>query len=178
VYDEEALIKQFDNNLYIRKIQLETLLPEDILKDVADIRVLALDKVSEDIKLRIRQFCAKAEDKLMQIEQEFQEHYRSIKKQLPEKIRKNYGFHDCIVTHFEQQGTDVIIEIDHSGGFTDICKIIYHNAVIIDQDDDIKSSWWLYDEIYILKDTYEFHTALQGENGQIKYLTVEASCSF
>jgi len=32
--------------MYCRKKQLEALLPEDILKDVADIRVLALNKVS------------------------------------------------------------------------------------------------------------------------------------
>lgn len=52
VYDEELLTKQFHDNMYkVRKKQLEALLPEDILKDVADIRVLALNKVAEDIQL-------------------------------------------------------------------------------------------------------------------------------
>lgn len=174
VYDEEALTKQFDDNLYCSKKRLEALLPEDILKDVADIRVLALNKVSEDIKNRIRQFCAQKEEKVSKIQEEYQNYYNSIEKQLPEKIRKEYGFHDCIVTHFEQQGTDVIIELDHSGGFTNVCKVIYHNATMIEQD-NIVGSWWICDEIYRMNDSYEFHSALQDENGQVRYFTVNAS---
>jgi hypothetical protein len=175
VYDEEVLIKQFyDNNYLGRKKQLEALLPEDILKDVADIRVLALNKVSEDIQKRIRQFCAKKEEKALKIEQEYQSHNRSIIMQLPEKIRNEYGFHDCKVTHFEQQGTDVIIEFDHSGGFTNVNKLIYHDATIIEQD-NIVGSWWIYDEIYRMVDLYEFHAALQDENGQVRYFTLNAS---
>ena len=174
VYDEEVLIKQFDNSMHYRKKQLEVLLPEDILKDVADNRVLALNKVSEDIKKRIRQFCAQKEENILKTQQEYQKHYSSIEKLLPEKIRKEYGFHDCRITHLEQQGTDVIIELDHRGGFTNVCKLIYHNATIIEQD-NIEGSWWIYDEVYIMNDSYEFHSALQDENGQVKYFTVKAS---
>lgn len=174
VYDEEALTKQFENNMHCRMRQLEALLPEEILKDVADIRVLALNKVSEDIKISIRQFCAQNEEKINEIQQEFEKHVRSIEKVLPEKIRKEYGFHDCKVISIEQQGTDVIIELDHSGGFTDVCKLIYHNATIIEED-NIEGSWWIYDEIYIINDSYEFHTALRNELNQVKYLTIKAS---
>lgn len=174
MYDEDALTKQFDDNLNCRKKQLEALLPEDILKDVADIRVLSLNKVSKDMKERIRQFCSQKEDLAYQTEQEFQKHYRRIEAILPEKIRKEYGFHDCRVTHFEQQGTDIIIEIDHRGGFTNVSKLIYHNATVIEQE-NIVGSWWIYDEIYITKDAYEFHAALQDANGQVRYLTVSAS---
>lgn len=174
VYDEEVLAEQFESNMNIRKKQLEALLPEDILKDVADIRVLALNKVSEDIKLRIRQFCAQKEEKAFDIQQEFQKHYSSIEGLLPEKIRKEYGFHDCKVTHIDQQDNDVIIELDHRGGFTNVCKLIYLNATIIEQD-NIVGSWWIYDEIYIINDAYEFHAALQDEKGQVRYFTVKAS---
>jgi hypothetical protein len=174
VYDEEVLTEQFNNNMNTRMKQLEDLLPEDILKDVADLRVLALDKVAEDIKIRIRQFCAEKEEKIEKVHEEFQNYYSSIEKLLPEKIRKEYGFHDCKITNFTQQGTDVIIEIDHRGGFTDICKIIYHDATVIEQD-DIVGSCWLYGEIYIVNDSYEFHSLLQDMNGQVKYCTVKAS---
>lgn len=94
--------------------------------------------------------------------------------QLPEKIRKEYGFHDCKVTHYEQQETDVIIELDHRGGFTTVCKVIYHEATIIEQD-NIEGSWWIYDEIYLMNGAYEFNAALQDENGKVRYFTVNAS---
>jgi hypothetical protein len=174
VYDEVVLTEQFDNNMNTRMKQLEALLPEDILKDVADLRVLALNKVAEDIKIRIRQFCAEKEEIILKVQQEFQNYYCSIEKLLPENIRKEYGFHDCKITGFTQEGTDVILEVDHRGGFTNVCKIIYHNATVIEQD-NIEGSWWLYEEIYIVNDSYEFHSALQDENGQVKYFTVIAS---
>lgn len=174
VYDEDTLTNQFFDNMNCRKKQLETLLPEDILKDVADIRVLALNKVSEDIKQRIRQFCSKKEEKIFIVDEEFQKHQKNIVTLLPEKIRKEYGFHDCKITHFEQQGTDVIIELDHRGSYSNVSKLVYHNATIIEQE-DIVGSWWIYDEIYILKDSFEFHTALQDEKSQVRYFTVKAS---
>jgi hypothetical protein len=174
VYNEEALIKQFDEMLDRKKKLLEALLPEDILRDVADIRVLALDKASKDIKTRIRDFCAQNEAKVLETRQEYEKYYKSIESTLPEKIRKEYGFHDCRVTGLEQTGTDVIIDIDYRGGFTNVCKIIYHNAAVIEQE-NLVGSWWLYDEIYIMKDSYEFQAALQDEEGQIRYFTVRAS---
>ncbi len=174
VYDEESLTKQFESDMYCRMRQLEALLPEDILRDVADIRVLALNKVSKDIKTRIHYFCAQNEKELMEIQQEYVKHYKSIEKLLPEKIQKQYGFHDCKITSFEHKGTDVIIEFDHSGGFTNVYKLIYHNATIIEEE-HIEGSWWIYDEIYITNDSYEFHTALQDENSQVRYLTLKAS---
>ncbi len=174
VYDEEALTKQFEDNITCRKMQLEALLPEDILKDVADIRVLALHKVSKDIKERIRHFCTQKEELVFQTEQEFQKYCQSIESLLPEKIRKEYGFHDCKVIHIEQQGTDVIIELDHRGGSTKVNKVIYHDGVIIEQE-NIVGAWWISNEIYITKDAYEFHVALQDANGQVRYLTVRAS---
>lgn len=174
VYDEEVLTIQFHDGLNYGMKQLEALLPEDILTDVADIRVLALNKVSEDIKVRIRQFYAQKEEKLLETQQEYLNHYSCIETLLPEKIRKEYYFHDCKITYFEQQGTDVIIDLDHSGGFTNICRVIYHNAKIIDQK-NIVGSQWIYDEIYIINDSYEFHAALQDEKGQVRYFTVNAS---
>jgi len=55
-----------------------------------------------------------------------------------------------------------------------VCKVIYHNATIIEQD-NIEGSYWIYDEIYLVNDTYEFHVYLQDESGQIRYFTVNAS---
>jgi hypothetical protein len=174
VYDEELLTKKFNNLFDEKKKHFEDNLPDEIKSDIADIRVLALDNVSKDIEKRINQFYGQKEEQAMMIDCEYQKYYKSIITQLPEKIQTKYGFHDCKATHFEQQGTDAILELDHSGGFTNVCKVIYHNAIVIEQE-NIIGTRWVRDEVYLVDGLYEFHAALQDENAQVRYLTIKAS---
>jgi hypothetical protein len=174
VYEEEKLTKQFHDNFIAKIRYLELILPQDILRDVADTRVLALDVVSQEIRDRIYQFCSDKEERALKVEREFREYDKRISSRLPEKIRKNYGFHDCRVTGFSQQGTDAVMELDHRGGFTNVCKVIYRNAVLLEQE-DIVGTCWIYDEIYILEETYEFHAVLQDGIDEYKYFTLRAA---
>jgi hypothetical protein len=175
VYEEEKLIQQFhDNNFKGRLKYLESLLPEDIMKDIADIRLLALDEVSKEIWDRIYLFCSIKEAQTSKVEKEFQEYYNLSSPKLPEKIQHNYNFHDCRVTSYEQQGKEVTIGLDHSGGFTNVCKVIYHNAVVLEQEDIVRACW-LDSEIYAMEEGYEFHAVLQGEDILYKYLTLWAA---
>ncbi|HWT76741.1 MAG TPA: DUF4085 family protein, partial [Mobilitalea sp.] len=175
VYDEEVLTKQFHVNILNERVkQLKAILPEDIQKDIADIRVLAFDEASEDIYKRILEFCLHKEERALKIEQDCQNYYDSIAEQLPENIRKKYGFHDCRVINFEQNGTDAILELDQRGGYSNVCKVIFHNAEVLEQE-DIAGSWWLYQEIYLRDGLYEFHAMLHDENGVLRYLTLTAA---
>lgn len=173
IYDEERLTQHFHNKHKYRIKLLEECLPVDILMDVADIRVLAFFKAAESIYQRIIQFCNLKEENAIWLEQDYRDFSNRILAQLPEKIRNNYGFHDCKVTLFEQEGTDVIIELDNRGGFTNVYKVIYHNSTVIEQE-NIVGSIWLYEEIYIEDGIYEFNTLLQDRDGQYKYFTLNA----
>lgn len=173
VYDEPRLTVLFQNILKVRQEVLKELLPEDIVKDVADIRVLALDHASCEISRRICSFCMAKENITFQTEQDYQAYYKSIEPLLPPKIKQNYGFHDCRIMAIKQQGSDIIVTLDIRGGQTNVNQMIYHNATISEQDDVIGTTW-LYQEIYIQDDGYEFHAATQGDDGKYRYLTVKA----
>lgn len=174
VYDEELLTKQFQDRMNGRRAYLEVLLPQDIIKDVADTRVLALDIAAPEIYDRISWYCREREEKSYRIEQDYQEYYQRIYPMLPEKLQKYYGFHDCRVTGYEQQGTEVIITLDRYGGYSNVSKIIYHDVTIL-EGNEITGFVWVYDEIYPLEEGYEFHAFLQGGDGEIKYFTLKAA---
>lgn len=174
VYEEEKLTKEFHDNMLLGHMQyLESILPKDIIKDIADTRVFALNVVSEEIWERIHQFCSLKEERAYKVEKEFQEYYNRIYPQLPEKMQKYYGFHDCRVTGMEQDGSEITIGLDHSGGFSPVCKVIYHNAELLEPD-NIVGATWLCDEIYPLQEGYELHTALQDRSGEYRFLTIRA----
>ena len=52
--------------------------------------------------------------------------------------------------------------LDNTGGFTNIDEVTFENFNIIKQDDLLKDSWWLYEEVYKVNDKYEFHVLLQN----------------
>ena len=173
IYDEEHKRQEFmeRNDSIIARYREH--LPEDVLKDVADLRVLALEEVSENIYHRISEFCAKKDKEYCNIRDEYQNYYKSIEKYLPDKIKFNYGFHDCEIKSLEQQGQDVVMELGCEGSsYSKINKVVFRNANIVELEES-KGSRWIYNEIYLVKEGYEFH-ALAQNDVKSSYITILA----
>lgn len=73
------------------------------------------------------------------------------------------NFHDCIVEKLILQESSLEIYLDNSGGFTDVNKVRFDNCDIIKQEGAMEEAWWLYDEIYPIKNGYEVHVLLENE---------------
>lgn len=174
-YDEEKLTKQFEENHLYSIEFLKRNLPKDILEDVADIRVLALDKASKGIKKRIEKYCKENEKRTEKVIKEYHKYFEKIENEIPNKILENYDFHDCEIISIEKIGDDILFNLDNSGGFTDINKIIYRNGKIIENNLE-ESSYWIYDEMYILDEGYEFHIGISSSNEyEYDYITLTAT---
>lgn len=174
-YDELKLTNQFAINHKDAIEFLKNNLPEDILKDVADIRVLALDKASKNIKKRIEKYCKENEKATEKVMKDYFNYFKLIELEIPNKILDNYEFHDCKILSVNKAGNDIVFELDNSGGFTDITKIIYRNGHIIENNLE-ENSYWIYDEIYKINDFYEFHIGISANNEyDYDYITLRAS---
>ena len=149
---------------------LKTSLPEEILAKVADIRVLALDVCTAEVKKLITKFCKNNEK---EVELAFKKLAKAEQEQFGENPPEftNESFHDCEITALEKSGKDIVIRLDNSGGFTDCKGIVFKNAEIIEQDGDLSGAWWLYDEIYKTDNGFEIHALLQ--NDELMYLTIK-----
>ena len=107
------------------------------------------------------------EIQIEETEDNYWTHYKQIESRLPEHI-KNIYMHDCKVINSNFVSKDFYMDIDSSGGFRDVSKLIFVNAEILESDiDSNKENWWIYDEIYLYqdrKDRFEMHILFAVEN--------------
>ena len=150
---------------------LERSLPGYILEKVADIRVLALDYCTNEVKWLIENYCKENEEKTERAMTELmEEEQREFGEKMPEFTKES--LHDCEITAVEKDGGDIVVRFN-TGGFTDCKGVIFKNAEIVEQDGDLIDAFWLYDEIYKAENGFEIHALLTGED--LKYFTVKCA---
>ena len=154
--EREAFKLSFRDNIKVLKVKL----PEEILQKVADIRVLALDYASAEVKKEVTQFCKKNERIVRSTMDAYQKQYNKQFKSFAPSFASELALHDCRVLSCRKRGNDIVLTIDNSGGFTDIKKIIMKNCSVIKQDALLYDAWFLYEEIYKTGKWYEIHFLL------------------
>ena len=156
---EEAF--DFRQNHMIEYLKSE--LPLNILDKVKDIRVLALNYASSEVYKLIKEYC-KSNEKF--VDDKFREYGRieieQFKNDSIEFLEES--FHDTFMLDVKEYKNDLIIKIDNKNGFTNKTSIIFKNYNIV-LDENIEKSWWMYNEIYKLDNTYEIHILAQNETG-------------
>ena len=172
-YDEDKLTESF-LEMHNREVEeLRQKLPAEILDQVADVRVLALGKATRKVKKMIDKYCAEDDRNFEKAFENYSKYWDSISDKIPDNIKENYDFHDCMILKIKNIGDDIVFELDNGGGFTDIKRIIYKKAEMI-ENNFAKDCYWMYDEIYLADGGFEFHISIDGENGY-DYITLKAS---
>ena len=172
-YDEDNLTESF-LEMHNREVEeLRQKLPAEILDQVADVRVLALGKATRKVKKMIDKYCAEDDRNFEKAFENYSKYWDSISDKIPDNIKENYDFHDCMILKIKNIGDDIVFELDNGGGFTDIKRIIYKKAEMI-ENNFAKDCYWMYDEIYLADGGFEFHISIDGENGY-DYITLKAS---
>ncbi len=169
-FDPSQEKKNFKQTFQGNVKRLKRNLPDEILQKIADIRVLALDHASADIKKEITAYC-KANEKAVEAAQNayWKEYKMSFKNGEP-TFAENFGFHDCIVVACRKKGGDIVITLDNSGGFTTINQITFKNCSILKKDKPLHGAWWLYEEIYKSNGGYEIHALLTKKSELIDFI--------
>ncbi|MHC1694943.1 MAG: DUF4085 family protein [Eubacteriales bacterium] len=170
-FNTENEKKRFKQSFRYNIKHLERNLPNEILQKIADIRVLALNHASADIKKEITAYC-KANEKAVESAtklywNEYKKNFRSGELAFTE----NFSFHDCKVISCRKKGKDIVLILDNSGGFTAINQIILKNCMILKQYTPLHGAWWLYDKIYKTNDGYEIHILLQ-KNELVDFIVI------
>lgn len=159
-FDPEQEKNNFKRSFRYNVKHLRENLPDKILRKIADIRVLALNRASADIKKEITAYCKANERAVESATKAYWNEYKKNFKSAEPAFAENFNFHDCIVVSCRKKGKDIVLTLDNSGGFTDINQIIFKNCSIIKQDTQLHGAWWLYNEIYKTNDGYEIHVLL------------------
>ncbi|GKX65062.1 DUF4085 domain-containing protein [Inconstantimicrobium mannanitabidum] len=176
---KEKFSKQFEDRFIYRQEHLKKILPEKILKKIADIRVFVLDRASRQVINDVTGFCNDNEKLVDKTIKAYNKYYSEASKSFNKDMVENINFHDCLITDIKQTDEYLSILFDNSGGFTDVYEIRLENYNIIKQDASLENSWWLYDEVYKVDDKYEIHALLENKNiGLIEFTASTENISF
>lgn len=151
------------NNYFNARLNDTQKLPDTILNEVSDIRMLALGYATQETYDKIKEYSIANYNAF---EKAMKDYHNCVKKQFKNKIPdfEKESFHDSQITNFAQKGNDYIIEIDNEGAFTEINNIVFKSAEIVKQEGPIEKSWWLYNEIYKVDGKYEIHFLLWSDD--------------
>ena len=170
-FNIEEKKKRFKQSFRYNVKRLKNSLPESILLKVADIRVLALNYASREVKQEITQFCKQNEKSTRAAMAAYQKQYRKQFKTGAPAFVEELNLHDCMVLSCRRAGNDVVMVLDNSGGFTNISTIRIKNCVVIKQDAPLHGAWCLYEEIYKAGESFEIHFLLD-KNKLVDYIIV------
>lgn len=160
-FDAERERKKFKQSLRRNIKYLKNTLPDEILKKVADIRVLALNYASDEVKKEISKYCENNEKIIKCATSAYQSHYEQEFKSNVPLFVKEMNLHDSMVLSCRRKGNDLLLTIDNTGGFTNICEIRFKNCNVIKKDKSLHGARFLYDEIYRCGERYEIHFLLE-----------------
>lgn len=136
-------------------------LPQNIVEQIADIRVFTLGYCTREILLQLKKQSAENTIEMDRVSKEYRE--AILAQDIPDEIRSRVQFHDCTVTEL-LTGEEVVIRFDTSGGFTNMNKLTLIAPEIIKREGETVGSYWLYQELYRIDNGYELHVLFYGEN--------------
>lgn len=167
---EEAEFQKF-HEMAVKRYQER--LPQEILKQVADVRVLALDIATKEVKQQLKDWCEKNEQQMHTgLDKYWKEVCPAQKDAVGEEIQQEFSFHDSKITGMEMGADTLTFKMEPV--FSDVKKVIFKNYKILEQDGYMIGAEWLYQEVYAVEGGNEYHGLLWKKDGKLGYLTIFA----
>ncbi len=162
--DVEIDIGEYEKD-YLRALDeriadLQKIIPEDILENIADMRVFALNKATPSVHKKLRIYCDNAQKKVDRTLREYEDYYNTTS--IPSDIDDNLGFHDAVIVSAAEKNGDLKLDFDISQSFAFKSSVTFHNVGIIEKEADFEGCVWLYDELYQTENGYEVHILAQS----------------
>lgn len=175
-YDE---MRETDNykKIFESYLNLAKRLPEEILKDVADIRVLALRRATKEIIERVKVYCEECRKRRDKTYNDYYEYYREASKSFDPDIVNNIGFYECPVTDMQQDKETLTLSIDNLCGST-VNQIVFKEYKIIKLDGSLINCFLSYYEIYKIDNGYEIHMLFNSKNDSVEFTISAENVSF
>lgn len=147
MHNHEATLKRMEENL-----------PIEIKAEVADMRVLALDIATKEVRQKLKAWC---ENNKKEADAMFKAY---------DGLQLEENLHDSIIKTMEMKTDALTFKLDCS----DVKKVIFRNYKVLEQGGYVLGATWLYQEAYAVEGGNEYHALLQKKDGKLAYLTVFA----
>lgn len=164
-FDKENAKIQFRMNQKSIQHEVVNKLPKDLLLEIADIRVFALGYCTHVVMQKLKSISKVSKKEVTRVMGEYIKAKEA--EDIPEYIKSNFCFHDCVVTALTV-GKDITIHLDTQGGFTNHDSITFMDAHIEKMDEGIVGGTWLYEELYALEAGFEAHMLFYTDEGTVE----------
>lgn len=151
---EVAFLQQHEETIK----RMEASIPQTILAEVADTRVLALDIATKEVRQKLKAWC----------EQNAKEADEMIKAYDGPALEEN--LHDSILKTMEMKAETLTFKLEDS----DVKKVVFKSYKMLEQGGYILGATWLNQEVYDAEGGKEYHILLMKKDGKLAYLTVFA----
>ena len=135
-------------------------LPDEILNQVADLRVLALLIGTPSIIEQIEQYNQDLEYRINQVQKEYSELYLKTFGEEGFLLTETYYLHDGLISAVKHEGDDLVIDIEPEPEVRNnpaLLRIHLKNAEVKKETPNLVNSIFMYDEIYKNSDRLEWH---------------------
>ena len=138
--------------------RMEESLPLEIRAEVADIRVLALDIATKEVRQKLKVWC------------------EGNKKEADEKavgydgLKLEANLQDSVIKTMEMKAETLTFKLDCS----DVKKVVFKNYKILEQGGYVLGATWLNQEVYETEGGREYHILLLKKDGKLAEMTVFA----
>jgi len=138
--------------------RMEASIPQDILAEVADTRVLALDIATKEVRQKLKAWC----------EQNKKE--ADAKAAAYDGLTLAENLHDAVIRTMEIKAETLTFKLECS----DVKKVVFRNHKVLEQGGYILGATWLYLEVYEAEGGREYHALLWKKDGKLAEMTVFA----
>lgn len=172
-FNEKTARAEFESNYKDNLEFVKANLPEDILSDVKDIRVLALGSATHEIAMRITRFCGKKNRLCESAERKYNDESEEADEKLGGLVTKTlFELVGAPISLFSGCGDgNATLTTSHERTGTAI-KISFKNAQIVECDEGIMGTTVLKYEILTCDGGYEFSVLSIGEGLDLYTATV------
>ena len=150
-----------------QKRRLLSELPQEILLQIADIRVFALGCCSESVYAQAKAF---VEQSCASYRRTMEAYVAYEESELQDVAFASESFHDGDVISLRRKGNNLCMAFDDEFEGLRYHRLIFKDAVVIKQDRRLSGAYWLYHEVYKIADGYEVHVLLWNKSGLIDFI--------
>ncbi len=171
-FDSVAAADEFDKNYRDNLEFVQKNLPEEILSEIKDIRVLALGSVTHDMALTITRFCGKLNRQCEAIERKYNDASDEVDERLGGKLSQALlALTGASLSSIEAVGDDTVIVAQ---GEAYELKLTLEGCSCLECDDGIIGTSVLKHELLVAEndeDGYEFSILSMGSDSSLYTLT-------
>jgi len=155
----EVRRKDFRKRQEIDLRRARRVLSEELLSDIADLRVFQLGYVTKEVADKIEQYISFCNRESKSIQEAFELTRKIVKEKNPVWLDE-FDFHDAKLRGAQMYGSDLFITLRPITFPKRERAVVFKNAKIIKQDDSLNASIWLYEEFYPINGGWEIHVLL------------------